>query len=107
MSGMDATVAGLDRALGRLSMYRLVTIALGLISVAALGLSITGSLPFDPVALLASAGVLLASTYLAGRLFAAMFGGRQHPESALITALIIRRSDLSVPRDRLGWPVIS
>lgn len=89
MSRLDALGDGLDRLLGRLTMYRLVSLALGLIAMAALALSIAGQLPFGPLPLLASAGVLLTSTYLAGCVFAAMFGGRQHPESAVITALIL------------------
>lgn len=86
---LTSAAAGLDRVLGRLTMYRLVTMALTAIALCALGLSAVGTLAFGPVELLASAGVLLAATYLSGRLFAMMFGATQHAESAAITALVL------------------
>jgi ferredoxin-NADP reductase len=81
--------AGLDRLLGRVTMYRLVTLALTAIAIGALGLSAAGRLAFGPAALLASAGALAAATFLSGRLFARMFDAGQHGESAVITALIL------------------
>ena len=89
MTILDGIATRADLMLGRVTMYRLVTVALSAIALTGLGLSVLGRLAFGPVALLSSAGVLLATTYLSGRLFAWMFGAGQHAESAAITALVL------------------
>ena len=67
MTILDGLVTRADLMLGRVTMYRLVTVALSAIALTALRLSALGRLPFGPVALLSSAGLLLATTYLSGR----------------------------------------
>ena len=61
--------AWLDGILGRVTMYALVIISLGIIGVAALVYSLLGVLGFTPLALLASAAVLLVASYIANGLF--------------------------------------
>lgn len=89
MSGSDVSAA-LDRVLGRVTMYRLVLIALGVIAAAALVLTLLpGQLFFGPLDLIASAAVLAAVSYLANRLFARLFRVHPHGESTLITAALL------------------
>ncbi|RIJ66990.1 FAD-dependent oxidoreductase [Nakamurella silvestris] len=85
-----AIVTGaLDRLTGRVTMYRLVTLLLGLLAVIALIFSLTGDITYTPRQLLASAAVLLVVTYLANRLIAAAFSVVPHSESSIITALLL------------------
>ncbi len=75
-----------DGLLGRATMYRLVLICLGLLTVLAFGLSFAGVLYYGPDALAATLAVLLVVTYASNRLYGAMFGVHPHAESSLITA---------------------
>lgn len=76
----------LDAQLSKVTMYRLVTLCLGvLLGVAAL-LSFTGYFAFS---LIMSVALLLASTYGSSRLFGYLFSVRPHGESSIITALIL------------------
>jgi ferredoxin-NADP reductase len=79
----------LDRITGKVTMYRLVL--LGLLAVAALAivLSLLGQLAFPVTDLLASAVVAVGSTVASSWVFALVFRSRPHPESALITGLIL------------------
>lgn len=81
--------AWLDRVTGRVTMYRLVTLLLGITGLAALVLSLTGELFYTPLELIASAGVALASTVVANRVFALVFRTMPHLESSIITGLIL------------------
>ncbi|MEO8262966.1 MAG: oxidoreductase [Pseudolysinimonas sp.] len=81
--------AWLDRILGRVTMYALVIISLGLISVAAIVLSLLGWFNFGPLEILASAAVLLAATYLSSRLFGLIFKVRPQLSSTVITAQLL------------------
>ncbi|MET0303883.1 MAG: oxidoreductase, partial [Microbacteriaceae bacterium] len=86
---MTSLTARLDRLLGRVTMYRLVLVWLGLIGVVALGLTLVGDLAFGPLDLLASAAVALTVSYVVNRILARAFGVRPHSESTLITAALL------------------
>jgi ferredoxin-NADP reductase len=75
-----------DATLGRVTMYRLVVICLGLLVALAFALSFAGVLYYEPADLAATLAVLLAVTYGSNRLYGAMFGVHPHAESGLITA---------------------
>jgi len=79
----------LDRLTGRVTMYRLVTLSLVAVAVAALLLSLVGVLPFAPLALLASLAAALFGTLGANAVVGLLFRSRPHAESSLITALIL------------------
>ena len=79
----------LDQRLGRLPMYRVMSIALGVVAVAAVIASIAGQLFYSPLALVLSAAVAVASTALTSRLFGLIFRAPVHGESSIITGLII------------------
>lgn len=81
--------AWLDRLTGRVTMYRLVTVLLGVTALGALGLSAAGLLAYDPLELLASAAVALASTLVANRVFSLVFRTVPHTESSVITGLLL------------------
>ena len=70
-------------------MYRLVTIALGGVLLAALALSVLGPVQQDPVAVAVSAAVAVGVSVLAGRACGALWRTRVHTESAVITGLIL------------------
>lgn len=82
-------MSAVDRILGRVTMYRLVTIALGVVLVAALVLSILGPVQQDPVALAVSTAVAVGVSVLASRACGALWRARVHTESAIITGLIL------------------
>lgn len=79
----------LDNVTGRVTMYRLVLIMLALTGVNALVISAVGQLFYTPIELAASGavaiGVSVASSWLAARVVRTTL----HPESSLITGLII------------------
>ncbi|MFZ4894588.1 FAD-dependent oxidoreductase [Plantibacter sp. Mn2098] len=79
----------LDTVLGRVTMYRLVTLSLGTIALLAFILSLTGTLAYTPLALLASLAVILLVGYGSNRLFGLLFRVRPHSESAVITSLLL------------------
>ncbi|MCU1414995.1 MAG: oxidoreductase [Microbacteriaceae bacterium] len=80
----------LDRLTGRVTMYRLMTIVLGAVSLIALVLSfIPGGLAFTPLQLLASLVVAVLVTALASRLFGLIFRAKTHTESSIISGLLI------------------
>jgi ferredoxin-NADP reductase len=79
----------IDRQLNRFTMYRLILYYLiGLLAVAWL-MSAVGVLPYDPYALLFTAGVALAACTLTNAIFAWAFGVPPNVESAPISALIL------------------
>lgn len=79
----------LDSWLNRVSMYRLVSISLGVLFGSALLLSLVGYIPFSPLALIASALVLVMVVYLANLLLGRVFGVATHDESTFISGLIL------------------
>lgn len=82
-------IATADRVLGRVPMYRLMSIVLSVIFFAAVVASLAGQLFYSPPALLLSALIAIASTALTTRLFALVFRTRVHGESSIITGLIV------------------
>lgn len=86
---MTAAIAGLDRLLGRVTMYALMIICLVALAVISLVLAIRGELPFSPLDLLSNAAVLLIFSYLANGLGGLVFHTRPQLSSTLITALLL------------------
>lgn len=92
-------IARIDGVLGRVTMYRLLTLGLSAIVLVAVVLSALGGvgvLPAGslasgllPVAILVSTAVLVAWSILANRLFALLFRVDGHTESAVVTGLIL------------------
>lgn len=79
----------LDRVTGRITIYKLVIVCLLVVTATALLLSLTGLLFYSPVALLATLAVAVGTSYLAGRLLAAIFRTTAHTDSAIITGLLL------------------
>ena len=79
----------IDALLGRVTMYRLVVIALSTLAIITMIFGATGRLAHRPAAMLAGLAVLLAVSYAGNRLFAALFRVTPHSESSIITALLL------------------
>ena len=79
----------IDDLLNRVTMYRLVLYYLIFLLGVALVLSMTGTLAYDPFALLLSVAFLLAASALTNRVFAWTFGVPANAESVYISALIL------------------
>jgi ferredoxin-NADP reductase len=79
----------LDTAIGRVTMYRLVSILLGFLAAFSFLLSITGALFFSPVELGAGLAVGVGVSVISNRLIAPLFRVSPHTESALITGLLL------------------
>lgn len=89
---LRAPLAALDRLLGRVSMYRLVTILLVLLAVRAFVAVAVGDLDpgiFTVGPMLLSLLILVAASAASGWALARAFGTRAHLESTLITALLL------------------
>jgi ferredoxin-NADP reductase/Na+-translocating ferredoxin:NAD+ oxidoreductase RnfD subunit len=79
----------IDGLLNRITMYRLVLYYLIFLLGAALVLSVTGGLSYDPTALLLSISFLLAACAATNWIFARTFGVPSNVESTYISALIL------------------
>jgi hypothetical protein len=79
----------LDARLGRIQMYRLVSLILGVIAVVAVIEALLGVLSFSPIDLLATLLTTLVSCVVANRVMALLFRVRPHTESSIITALLL------------------
>ncbi|WP_411721927.1 ferredoxin--NADP reductase [Mycetocola sp.] len=79
----------LDTAIHRVTMYRLVSILLGMLAVVSVVLSLTGELFFSPVELGAGLAVAVGVSVISNRLIAPLFRVTPHTESALITGLLL------------------
>lgn len=80
----------LDRQLGRVTMYRLVTIVLSLLVVVYAIFTATGVIEgLSTGDNLLSLAVLLVASYVSSRLLGLAFRVRPHAESAIITALLL------------------
>ncbi|UZN01743.1 FAD-dependent oxidoreductase [Cellulomonas sp. S1-8] len=88
----------LDRLLGRAASYRVATLALLAVHVAAAVLGHVGLVDVDPAALAATAGAATVGTLLTSLIGTAVSGVRVHAESSLITGLILAL---------LLWPALS
>ena len=81
--------AWLDERLGRVTMYRLLTLGLSALAVVALVLAATDVIFVDPLAVLVSAAVAVAASVASAWATALAFRTRPHTESAVITGLIL------------------
>jgi len=81
----------LDRQLGRVTMYRLVTIVLGVLVVVMLAFTVAGTFktPFSVKGELITLVVLLGSSYGSSRLFGLIWRVKPHTESSIITGLLL------------------
>jgi Na+-transporting NADH:ubiquinone oxidoreductase subunit NqrB len=79
----------IDKALSRITMYRVVLYYLLFLVLAAVALSFFGFLPFQPVDLLVSASVLVSVCWIVNAGFAKAFSVPANTESLFITALIL------------------
>lgn len=86
---LRAPLRAIDAFLDRTSMYRLLLYALLAMLGIATALAALGLLNFSPLALLLSAGFLVAMCWAANTLLAWVFRVSTNVESALITALIL------------------
>jgi len=81
--------ARIDTAIGRVTIYRLVTLSLALLGALALLLSAAGQLSYRPFALLVTLATLLVVTLVSSRIFSLLFRAPAHTESSIITALLL------------------
>lgn len=88
-STITTAMTAVDRILGRVSMYALITIILSAIALLALGLSVAGVLFFSPLAWIVSLAVALLSTTAATWVAGLIVRRTPHPPSAIITGLIL------------------
>ena len=80
----------LDRVTGKVTMYRLILLALIALAVEAILVSLVGELqPYTALGILVAAAVAIAVSYLSNRLLALLFRVKPHSESSLVTALIL------------------
>lgn len=79
----------LDRATGAIPMYKLVVVCLAAITALAFALSLAGQLSQGPLELLASLVVAITATGASGWLAARLARRQLHPESSIITGLLI------------------
>lgn len=80
----------LDRQLGRVTMYRLITIVLGVL--AAIYIIYSASGVIDGISVkheLISLGVLLAASYASNQIFGRLWKIKPHNESSVITGLLL------------------
>ena len=80
---------GLKALLDRTTTYRAVLYYLAALLAAAILFGALGVLPYAPLTLLSSAGVLLAAAGISNSILARFFGAVTNIESAFITALIL------------------
>ncbi len=79
----------IDNLLNSITMYRLLLYYLSFLLVVAFIYSIFGILPFGPIPLLFSAGILTGVCYVTNKLFGRFFKVQTNYESLYITALIL------------------
>ena len=82
-------IARIDRMLGRIPLYLLVIVTLATLGVLSVVLAFTGALAISPLALLASAAVLLVTSWIASETAARIARTRAHTPSWIITALLL------------------
>jgi Na+-transporting NADH:ubiquinone oxidoreductase subunit NqrB len=81
--------SALTTLLGRVTMYRLILSLLATTALASLALSATGIIPFPPLSLGLSLLAAVGGTVAATLLGALITRSKAHPESMLITGLIL------------------
>ncbi|GMA91285.1 hypothetical protein [Homoserinibacter gongjuensis] len=82
-------IARLDALLGRVTMYLLMIGILGVLTALALVLALTGVISIDPLAILVSTVVLVATSWIANQVLGIAFRSRPLTESGIITALLL------------------
>lgn len=82
-------IARLDALLGRVTMYLLVVGILGVLTALALVLALTGVIGVDPLALVVSAVVLTASSWIANQALGAIVRRPPYTASGIITAQLL------------------
>jgi ferredoxin-NADP reductase len=82
-------IARLDALLGRITMYLLMVGILGVLTVLALVLAVVGAIAIDPLAILVSALVLTAASWIANQVLGLLFRARPLAESGIITAQLL------------------
>jgi len=87
--GIVHMIRWLDQVTGRVTMYRLVLLALAAVLVEAELVALTGQLGYDPLAIIVVTAIALVVSYASNRLFALVFRVRPHGESSVITGLIL------------------
>jgi Na+-transporting NADH:ubiquinone oxidoreductase subunit NqrB len=90
----------IDNILNRVTMYRLVLYYLVFLVMAAVALSFSGFLPFQPLDLLVSTSVLVFVCWAANAAFARVFGVPANTESLFITAFILALIITPLPPSR-------
>jgi len=75
--------------IGRMSMYRVVLYGLVAVLVVALAMAASGTIAYDPLAILANGAVVVVVTGLSGLAFAKVFRVKAQLESSAVTALIL------------------
>lgn len=78
-----------DRFLDHITMYRLLIYYLLVLVLAAAGLSATGYLQYNPLAIIFSASYLTLVAWITHRIFTWVFEAPANTESSIITALIL------------------
>lgn len=101
---MNTMKSRLDTWLGRFTMYRLILWVLGILAAYSLLLNVLGWLTFGIPQMLVHLFLCLALTYGSSRLLAMLFRTQAHPDSSLITGLLIYFLfwPTFVPTDMLG-----
>jgi ferredoxin-NADP reductase len=91
MSALPDPRAVLDRQLGRVTMYRLVTIVLAVLVLVMLAFTAAGTFtdPFTVRAELTTLAVLVVASVASSWILAAVWRVRPHTESSVITALLL------------------
>src|SRR6185437_14178061 len=79
----------IDGLLNRITMYRLVLYYLAALLVAAFAFGIFGILPYSPIALVFSTGLITAACWITNRICAYVFDAVANVESVYITAFIL------------------
>jgi ferredoxin-NADP reductase len=79
----------IDSILNTMSMYRLLSVSLSILFGLSVFLSLFGQLPYQAVAMIASASVLVLAAYLANLALGRLFAVQTHDESSFISALIL------------------
>jgi len=99
-----------DKALNKITMYRLVLYYLIFLLGAAVLFSLAGMLAFDSLSLLVSVGFLLGMSWITNRIFSSIFGVPANIESVYISALILALiiTPIQSPGDLwfLGWAAV-
>ncbi len=93
----------LDKFIDSITMYRLLLYYLVGLLLAAFVLSVFGSLHYNPVYIVVSSAILLATCWIVNKAFSYILDAPINPESSLITALILA---LIITPDPTGYNIL-